>query len=437
MRSFLIRLTFLCLLVGPAAANLYAQSPLPAGTDASHAETARAPEGADKKAASLIASFKISDLRQQNHAEQWLTLLAALFLGLVIGKIAQYFLSRLGQRLIDRKWDARGHLFADLANPASLALFTLGLTIGLSQLKMSTALFDFCEKTEKLLLSIAIFWYLYNLVSVIEVALTRLTAKTQSTLDDMLVPLLRKTLRIFLIVIATLFILDSIFEVNIGAWLAGLGIAGLAVSLAAQDSLKNLFGSFTIFLDQPFLVGSVIKYQGELGTIEEIGFRSTKLRTLDGSVITIPNSTIVNEAVENVGLRPYIKRTINVTITYDTPPEKIQQALTIIKEIFQLDGIREAIHDETDPLIPDKFPPRVYFNELNADSLNLITIYWHRPADYWQYLQHSERFNLELFKRFNEAGIDFAFPTQTLYLAGDEKRPLKIGTEARRDEGTK
>lgn len=429
MRSLLIHLTFLFLLACPGL--LFAQTGSPAETAKSAAEDA------GEKAVSLIDSFKISDLWQDNNAEQWLTLLGALFLGLVVGKIAQYFLSRLGQRLIDRKWEARGHLFADLANPASLALFTVGLTLGLSQLVMSPALIDFCLKTEKLLLSIAIFWYLYNLVSVIEVALTRLTAKTESTLDDMLVPLLRKTLRIFLFIIATLFILDSIFEVNIGAWLAGLGIAGLAVSLAAQDSLKNLFGSITIFLDRPFLVGSVIKYEGELGTIEEIGFRSTKLRTLSGHLITIPNSTIVNEAVENVGVRPYIRRVINVTITYDTPPEKIQQALAIIRDIFQLPGVRDAIHDPDHPDDPDKFPPRVYFNDLNADSLNLITIYWHRPADYWQYLEHAERFNMELFKRFNEAGIDFAFPTQTLYLAGDEKRPLTIGTKGLRDEGTK
>jgi len=240
---------------------------------------------------------------------------------------------------------------------------------------------------------------------------------------EMLIPLIRKTLRIFLVVIGVLFVADSVFNQNIGALLAGLGIAGIAVSLAAQDSLKNVFGSITILMDRPFRIGERIVYADFDGVIEEIGFRSTKLRTLTGHLVTIPNSNIVNDPVENIGRRPYIRRIINVTITYDTPREKILQAVQILRNILEEEGIREPIHPTIDG---DEYPPRVYFNDFNADSLNILVIYWFAPPAYWDYLEHAQRVNLRIFEEFERAGIEFAFPTRTLYLAGDPKRELVL-----------
>lgn len=113
-----------------------------------------------------------------------------------------------------------------------------------------------------------------------------------------------------------------------------LGIAGLAVSLAAQDSIKNLFGSVTIFIDNPFSVGDRIVFSGTDGFVEEIGFRSTRIRTLTGHLVTVPNMKFIDEAVENITARPYIRRTMNMTITYDTPPDKIEQAVQIIRDLL-------------------------------------------------------------------------------------------------------
>ena len=381
---------------------------------------------ASDAAASLFDRIEFSRLWQDNSWMDWLVLLGTILGGLVAGKIAQVTLRKVGGRLAKRGAEGRAHLFSDLANPASLALLTVGLWYGLSFITMDAPLRRFCQKTIETMVAVSIFWYLYNLVSVIEVGLERLTAKTDSTLDDQLVPLLRKAMRIFLVIIAVLFILDTIFEADIGAWLAGLGIAGLAVSLAAQDSLKNLFGSVTIFLDRPFLVGDFINYQGTFGTVEEIGFRSTRLRTLDGHLMTVPNSNIVNDPVTNVGARPYIRRVMNITITYDTPREKIEQAVQIVRDLLREEGIREPVWAEKDPEDPKNLPPRVFFNDFNAASLNIVVYYWHRPADWWAYLAHAERFNQALFARYADAGIDFAFPTQTLYLACDEKRELGV-----------
>lgn len=372
-----------------------------------------------ERARSLLEVINIDAILRDNTPTNWLILLGAIFLGLAVGKLVSHLLHQAAARMIARGWHAQGQVFESAASPASLAIFSFGFTLGMAQIAISPALVEFRGKVVVLLYTLAIFWFAYNLVSIIEMALRKITARTESTLDDQLVPLIRKSLRIFLVIIGLLFVLQNVFERDIGAWLAGLGIAGLAVSLAAQDSLKNLFGSVTIFLDRPFLIGHRIIYQGFDGNVEEIGFRSTKVRLLNGSLVSIPNSLIVNDPVENVALRPSIRRIINVTITYDTPLEKVREAVEIIRNLLTSPELGPEIASEKDP-------PRAYFDDLNADSLNIKVWYWYQKNDWWAYLDHAQRFNLALMHAYEQAGIEFAFPTQTLYLAGDQKRELAI-----------
>ena len=377
-----------------------------------------------KAAPSLVQDLKLSDLWLENGLKQWSILLGAIFIGVVVGWIAAAVLDHLGRRFEAREWTVGAHVIKDLMGPARLALMALGLAVGLAQIRgMSDTLQTLCWKILVLLYAIAAFWYAFNLVSVIDLVLSRLAAKTESTLDDQLVPLVRKTLRIFLVVIGVMFVVDAVFGQDITAWLAGLGIAGLAVSLAARPSLENLFGSITIFFDRPFKIGERIVYAGYDGIIEEIGFRSTKVRTLTGHLVTLPNAKIVSDPVENIGRRPSIRRIMNVTITYDTPREKIEQAVQILRDILEEDELREPIHQTIDG---NEFPPRVYFNNYNADSLNILMIYWFAPPAYWDFLEHGQKLNLRIFEEFEKAGIEFAFPTQTLYLAGDPKRELAL-----------
>jgi MscS family membrane protein len=237
-------------------------------------------------------------------------------------------------------------------------------------------------------------------------------------------PLVRKSLRIMLIVTVALFVLDAVFDRDIGAWLAGLGIAGLAISLAAQDSLKNLFGSITLLLDRPFAVGDRIVYSGHDGVVEEIGLRSTKVRTLPGNLVTIPNSLIVNEPVENVGRRPVLQRILDLGVTYDTPPERVRQAVELLRSMLEEPIFAGPIH----PVVAGQVKgPRVYFNDFKADSLNIRLMYWYAPPDdWWGFQEHGQRVNLRILEEFNRAGIEFAFPTQTLLLAGDPARELRV-----------
>jgi len=268
------------------------------------------------------------------------------------------------------------------------------------------------------LLVVAVTFVIYQLVELMDYWMKRLTSKTATTLDDMMVPLVRKTLRTLIVILGLVQIAQQLSDKPITTILAGLGVGGLAVALAAQDTIKNFFGSLVIFADHPFQLGDRIVVDGEDGSVEDVGMRSTRIRTLDGHLVTVPNGELANKMIRNISKRPYIKRVANITITYDTPPEKVERAIEIIKE--ELDRHNEKLH-------PD-FPSRVYFNDFNAASLNILVIYWFAPPEYWEFLAFDQAFNLAVLRRFNEEGIEFAFPTQTLYLAGDPNRPLNVGS---------
>lgn len=266
-----------------------------------------------------------------------------------------------------------------------------------------------------LLLNIALAIFAYDIVGLVEAFLQGYTDKSDTWLDTMLLPVVRKSLRILVIVIVALHLYKNITNQDISTLLAGLGIGGLAFALAAQDMLKNIFGFAMIVLDRPFVVGERVQLEGHDGTIESVGFRSTRLRRLDGDLVTIPNAKVAELVVHNIGRRPSIRRVMNITIPYDTPVEKVERAVMILRELLTN---HEGQH-------PD-WPARVFFNDFNAASLNILAIYWYYPPDYWKFLDFSQRLNLEIMRRFAAEGIEFAFPTQTLYLASDPMRSLVI-----------
>jgi MscS family membrane protein len=170
-----------------------------------------------------------------------------------------------------------------------------------------------------------------------------------------------------------------------------------------------------ILLDKPYRVGQRIVVKGHDGVVEEIGLRSTKIRLLTGHLTTVPNDQMANLDIENIGRRPHIRRLTNITITYDTPPEKIEKAIDIIKQL--LDD-----HKGMDP----EFPPRVFFNEFNQASLNILVLYWYHPADYWGFLEFGQQVNLQIMQEFTKEGIKFAFPTNTTSLTQDDGHHLNV-----------
>jgi MscS family membrane protein len=199
--------------------------------------------------------------------------------------------------------------------------------------------------------------------------------------------------------------------------LASAGIGGLAIALSAQGMIKGLFGTVTILLDRPYRVGDRIAVKGHDGIVEEIGLRSTKIREfLTNHLITIPNDQMADAEIENIGKRKHIRRMSDLHIPIDTRREKVEKAVNAIRTI--LDN-----HEGMDP----EYPPRVYFNEFNPDSFNIHVTYWYTPPNLWSYYAFCERVNLEIFRAFEEQGIQFSLPLRHSYWKhDDEQGPLEV-----------
>jgi MscS family membrane protein len=304
----------------------------------------------------------------------------------------------------------RKQFLESLSRPLSLFVWSYGIYGALSPLYIhfhtktgENLVHLVAQKAAYVGATIAIFWFILRLVGILDVYLKRWAAATESTIDDMLVPIVGKTIRLFIILIGAMIIMAS------------LGIGGLAVALAAKDSIANFFGTLTILFDKPFQVGQRITIDKYDGTVENVGFRSTQIRTLTGHLVTIPNEKLVNSSVENIGERPHIRWLTNIGITYDTPPDKVEKAVKIIREILENhEGMKED------------FPPRVFFNGFNDWSLNIMVIIWYHPPNYWDYQEWLQKICLEIMRRFEAEDIDFAFPSRTIYVANDDKRQLKL-----------
>ena len=235
--------------------------------------------------------------------------------------------------------------------------------------------------------------------------------------DSLNAQLLRLSARIFGIVLGLTIIFIGANNIGIPIFgvLAGVGVGGLAVALAAQDSLKNLLGSLMIFMDQPYKPGQRIVVQGYDGFVEEIGLRSTRLRLLSGAMATIPNETMARLEIENIGQRNLIRRNMKLSLHYETPVSKVEQAVSIVKDILE---------DHEGMLV--KLPPRVFFTDFDDGTLNIFAAYWYSPPRRWKVLAFDEKVNLEIMRRFEAAEIRLAYPTSTTYLAQPSDQSLQL-----------
>lgn len=359
-----------------------------------------------------IAEFEVFG----NKLWRIIVLFGIILAAFLVGKIAKYILQKSATSLEKRDRPVASVTLNAIARGVVFLSAAVGIAIGLTALEMKATVAEACDTLSAILLTIGVGYMLYWLVEVPSTWFATMAEKTESKLDNMLAPIVRKSLRVTVVLLVLVQIAQILSDKPITSVIAGLGIGGLAVALAAQDTIKNFFGSLVLFVDKPFELGDRIVIDGHDGPVEEVGFRSTKMRTLEGHLVTIPNGELANKTIQNIGKRPHIRRIVNITITYDTPPEKIERAIAIVKELLEN---HEGMHED--------YPPRVYLSDLNADSLNIMAIYWYHPPNYWDYMTFTERFNKEVLRRFNEEGIDFAFPTQTMYLAGDASRPLTVG----------
>ncbi len=360
--------------------------------------------------------------------------------GIPLIKLLFCFLLLLGVMVIERllRWGLRRKIDAipyqdgviswlrlflkAMVKPASLFIYVYGIYAALSPLYVhferaggANLILAVVKRGADIGGTVALFWFIYQLVVLLDARLMKWADGTDSNIDNMLVPLIGKSLRVFIVIVGGMMVLQNLTGLQIGPLLASLGIGGLAVALAAKDSIANFFGTLTILFDKPFQVGDRIVINNYDGSVENVGFRSTRIRLLNGNLVSIPNEKVVNSEVENVGRRPNIRWLTQIGVTYDTPPEKVREAVQILRDILK---DHEGVH-------PD-FPPRVHFDGFNDWSLNITVVVWYHPPEWWDFQAWLQKTCLEILQQFDSAGIDFAFPSQTLYLANEDKRQLKL-----------
>jgi len=340
---------------------------------------------------------------------RFLVLLLVVAATLVAGRVLQQALTIYAGRLAKKKGESHVTVATRcLANPAYVAVFGIGVFLAKLPLQLSQEISEVWTGTAQTIGVIALTYALYRLVDVVEFALRRLAEQTETRFDDMLVPVVQKTLRIVIAIIAVLLISEHLLgQDKVKSLLLVAVVGGLAIALAAKETIANFFGSLTIFADRPFETGHLVKIAGYTGEVEDVGFRSTRLRTLDGQMVSIPNSMVADSPVENLATRPFIRRIANVTITGDSGHQKAARAVEVVKDILC------AIHEVN--AVPDHLP-RVYLSDLTEAGLNILVIYVVKSADVRLFHEINERVNLEILRRFEKEGIALAFPTQTEYL---------------------
>ncbi len=336
---------------------------------------------------------------------KWVLILATIFLSIAVAKLFKSLLDKLLKSLKNR---TQNEFLQDLhsLNLGQVLSWVLLTFIWHAILDI----LDFPLKTNKyfyiavqVFQTYLLFCIAYKLADAAGLYLQRAANKTETTLDDQLVPLARKFIKILVIVLGSLIALQSL-GFNVVSLLAGLGLGGLALALAAQDTAANVFGSITIFLDQPFQVGDHIRIADTEGVVEEIGFRSTRIRTLYNSLVTIPNSTMAKEKIDNLGVRSSIRIKHTLGVTYDTSTEDL---------VGFIDSIKYSLHQH--PLIL-KNDIRVYFNNLGDFNLQILVQFFIPKNTLQEELEIQQNVLLEILKIAEKLDIGFAFPTQTIHL---------------------
>jgi MscS family membrane protein len=295
---------------------------------------------------------------------------------------------------------------AAINKPLELLFVIGGFWVGVTILQLPVEPVNaklFAYGVLKLLITVNVAWAIYNLITLVEVWISQWVSSAESELDDHLLPFVRKFLRIAVVIVAALVVVQNL-GFSITGLIASLGIGGLAVALAAQDTLANVFGSFMIIADRPFRIGDVIKYDSVEGKVEEVGFRSTRIRTLDRALVSVPNRLITNTAVTNMTRITERRVRITIGVTYDTTSAQMRQALEAIRALLA----SHAGLDQTSSL--------VYFNDFGASSLDILVQYFTLTTAIPEHLAIREEVGLRVMDELERLGLQIAFPSRTVYL---------------------
>ena len=347
-----------------------------------------------------------------NSIEKYLISIIIISVGLVLKKNVSKFLSKFLFDFLIKVKNIKGEDFYLTVKKPLDFLFTL-IIFSLSFRNLET---DIISQKISILgdlnfnkvfsfFSIVFFiWLLLKITDFFKIIFIKKAEKTKSKLDDQLIPFFTSLVKILITILGIFTIASNIFNINITALAAGLGVGGIAIAMAAKESLENLFGSFVIFLDRPFVVGDIVTVTNVTGVIESVGFRSTRIRTFDKSLVTVPNKKMVDAEVDNLGMRSSRRTKFNLGITYETSKGQIKKITRDIKKIIDQ-------HPNT-----DKNFGRVKFLNFGSSSLDIMVMYYVKGTDWDTYLDTTEEINFKIMDIVKKHKSDFAFPSTTVYL---------------------
>ncbi|MCB1876396.1 MAG: mechanosensitive ion channel family protein [Chromatiales bacterium] len=335
---------------------------------------------------------------------QWTGIVAVVLLGILLDKLAAFVLARVVHRLREGPLGIYyQEVAAEVLRPFALLVMAGVWWAGLNLLSLPADALAILLLAAKFLAALAGVWGTYRLVDLLSGYLRQKAAKTATRVDDVLVPLFTKTAKVLVTVVGAIFLADTL-KMNVTGLLAGLGLGGLAFALAAKDVVENLFGSVTVLTDRPFHVGDWVRIGEIEGTVESMGFRSTRIRTFYNSQVTIPNSRLITAHVDNMGERRYRRYKATLRITLDTPPEKVDAFC---------EGIRELVRQHPNTR---KDYYQVFLNDFGSASLDVLVYIFFRTPDWGAELRARHDFLLDVLRLARQQGVRFAYPTQTLYL---------------------
>lgn len=334
-----------------------------------------------------------------NPLTEWLIALLYIVGSVVVARVVYRIFSKYLKKFTATTESDLDDIIVDsIEEPIALAFVLLGFYLGYSHLTFGGS-GDLVDAIFQIVVVLDFTWLAARLLdAVVANVITNISATSKESMINQIGPILRKTLRSGIWVLGVITAMNNV-GFDVGAMLAGVGIGGLALAMAAKDFVANIFGGITVFIDKPFKVGDRIVVNGIDGTVKEIGIRSSRIITLQGRMVTIPNNSFTSSAVENVTAEPSRKIQIALGLTYDTTPQRIQEAIDILRKI---------ISERTDT--EDEFT--VWFSSFGDFSLNVNCTYYINKSGHWANTQGG--INMEVLTKFNEAQLNFAFPTQTI-----------------------
>ena len=317
--------------------------------------------------------------------------LLAFFLSRLIDFVTSVWLKKLTSKTETKLDDL---LLALLHGPIKVIVFVVLLNIGLNIFDWSPATKLYLSKGLILIVAASLTYLAVKLVNLLlEVWKQRNVQDTGGKFDDQLFSVIRISLDTFVIIVAVLVTAQNM-SIDITAAIASLSVGGLAVGLAAQDTLANLFGAIAVFIDKPFRVGDQVKLEGAEGVVENVGLRSTRLRNPDGHLVAVPNKTMGNATIVNITRRPTIKTVMNLALAPDTSVAKIKEVLAFIEEIYR-----------SHPMTQDAW---ISFNQFAGPNINIVLMHWWNGTDYQKHLAGVQQMNLAIKERLDASGIRLA-----------------------------